>query len=163
MSRYAAFVFLLLAACGNPAPAPDASPKPEAVAAPAPPANAILDYSLELAFGHRMDLSGNVEDQEHFSWQDAAGATHTVAAPEELKPLAEGMCVYMLAGGDGKPVIPLKVVQVDFLEYCMVGDGPNVMTGLIKEERDIRLIEDGKPVAAKAIVLMLQPKPDPVP
>jgi len=163
MSRYAGFVFLFLAACGNPAPAPDESPKPEAVAAVAPPANAITDYSLQLAFGHRMDLSGNVEDQESFTWYDVSGKEHSVGAPAELKPLAEGMCVYMLAGSDGMPVVPLKIVQVDFLEYCMVGDGPNTMTGLVKEERDIRLIEDGKPVTVKTIVLMLQPKPDPAP
>ncbi len=43
-----------------------------------------------------MDLSGNVEEQERFSWQDASGKAHTVEAPAELKPLAEGVCIYLL-------------------------------------------------------------------
>lgn len=162
-SRSSALVFLLLAACGGPVSAPDETAKSSVTADPAPVADEIRDYSVELAVGHRMDLSGNVEEQERFSWQDTSGKTHTVEAPAELKPLAEGVCIYLLAGADGKPMIPLEVVVVDFLEYCMVGEGPKTMTGSVKEERQTSIIEDGKPVTLKAIALRLQPKPDPVP
>lgn len=103
-----------------------------------------------------MDLQGEVTDQERFSWQDAAGKAHTIEAPADLKPLPEGVCIYLVTGADRKPVIPLQVVQIDFLEYCMVGEGPKMFSGSVREERETCFIEDGKAVSHKATVLMLQ-------
>lgn len=159
--RISTLVLLFLAGCGGPAAAPSPQ-EPVASAAPdVPLASEILNYSLELAIGHRMDFFGNVEDQDRFNWQDASGATHTVEAPAELKPLPEGLCIYLVAGADNKPVVPLKVVQIGYLEYCMVGPGPKVFSGTIREERETTLIKDGQRVSLKSVDLMLQPSAEP--
>ncbi len=161
--RYATLALCLLAGCGGPAPAPEEASKTGASADPAPAAGEVVSYQVELALGHHMDLKGEVTDQEKFTWQDAAGKTHTIEAPAELKPMPEGVCIYLVTSADGKPVLPLKVMVVDFLEYCMVGQGPKIMGGSIKEEREARFIEDGKPVSYKASVLRLEAGANAVP
>lgn len=161
MIRASLFALLCLTGCGGPAAAP--APEGKHAAADPLPVGDVLDYSLELAVGHRMDLSGAVADQEAFSWQDASGATHTVAAPADLKPIPEGLCIYLVTGADSKPVVPLQVVLIDYLEYCMVGPGPKPFSGIVRRERETPLIENGQPVVLKSIELMLQPSAAPRP